>query len=133
VKGSNPFTHPKAPKRLSQDRFTARSALRIEAFGSVAVQLHGLMSDKRGFKFRHGRLRLCCGPKLIGRAMKVLGKLGNVPNVEKNSCRSVVSPLAFFQHALSKIGHKHLLALSPATQLGSGGVLPRQRLRSTTR
>jgi hypothetical protein len=37
--------------------------------------------------------------------MEVLGELGYTPEVGTNGCRRVVSPLEFFQHALSQMGH----------------------------
>jgi hypothetical protein len=43
--------------------------------------------------------------ELIGRAMTVLSEPGNVPEVQSNGSRTVVSTLEFFQHALSKLGH----------------------------
>src|SRR5208283_3117569 len=42
------------------------------------------------------------GPELIGRAMEVLGDLGYTAEIGTDGCRRVVSPLEFFQHALSK-------------------------------
>jgi hypothetical protein len=45
------------------------------------------------------------GSELIGRAMKILSELGDVPEVQSNGFRRVVSQLEFFQHALSKLGH----------------------------
>jgi hypothetical protein len=44
------------------------------------------------------------GPELIGRTMKMFSELGDVPEVQSNGSRRVVSPLEFFQHALSKWG-----------------------------
>ena len=37
--------------------------------------------------------------------MEVLSELGYTPEVGTNGCRRVVSPLEFFQHALSQMGH----------------------------
>jgi hypothetical protein len=45
------------------------------------------------------------GSELIGRAMKMLGEFGDVPEVQSNGSSGVVSPLELFQHALSKLGH----------------------------
>jgi hypothetical protein len=44
------------------------------------------------------------GSELIGRTMKMFSELGNVPEVQSNGSRRVVSPLDFFQHALSQWG-----------------------------
>jgi hypothetical protein len=45
------------------------------------------------------------GSELIGRAMKILSELGDVPEVQSNGFRRVVPPLEFFQHTLSEWGH----------------------------
>jgi len=45
------------------------------------------------------------GAELLGGAMKALSEFGDVPDVAANGLGRVVSPLEFFQHALSNMGH----------------------------
>ena len=51
------------------------------------------------------------GPELIGRLVKILGKLADDPEIGFCSTIGVMMALEFLQHFLAKLGHGDLLFL----------------------